>query len=143
MRLLRDIQARRAGELVRLFGGEWWSRGRGAEDVARLLAGPSFVFGLEDEAGRLVACTRVLSDGVYKAILFDVIVVPDRRGEGLARLLLDQVLADPRVRDVAHVELYCRREHVPLYARWGFVPLPDDLCLLRRVRPAPPADAGP
>jgi hypothetical protein len=61
-------------------------------------------------------------------------------GTGLARLLLDAVLADARLRDVEHVELYCRREHVPLYARFGFEPLSDTLVYMRRQRSA--SDGG-
>ena len=136
LRVVADLDRRWADELLRLFRGEWWSQGRQRADVERLLDGPSLVFGVADGADRLHACTRVVSDGVYKAILFDVIVDPASRGRGLARRLLDVVLADPRLCDVEHLELYCKREHAALYARWGFTPLDDTLLYMRRVAPS-------
>ena len=74
---------------------------------------------------KLVRCTA--------GALYDVIVDPAHRGRGLMRHLFDAVLADPRIRGVLHLELYCRREHAPLYARWGFAPLAEDLVTMRRT----------
>jgi GNAT superfamily N-acetyltransferase len=141
MRVIAGLGVERAADLERLYATAWWSCDRRRAAVARLLAGPSIVFAVEDGDGSLVACLRILSDGVYKAIVFDVIVDEAHRGEGLARRLLDFAFDDPRIRDVEHVELYCRPEHVPLYRRWGFEPLGADLVYMRRRRPGDAAHA--
>jgi GNAT superfamily N-acetyltransferase len=119
-------------QLHALYQGEWWTRGRELDDVRRMLAGSDLIVALcEPETGRLAAFGRVLTDGVYKAFLFDVIVAPEYRSRGLGRGLMDAVCEHPAVRDVRHLELYCLPELVPFYAQWGFTPA-SNIQLLRR-----------
>ena len=135
--IIQSLNERHRADLLRLYRGEWWSRNRSEADVRRMLDGADLVLvGVEDEAnGELVGFTRVLTDGVFKAIVFDVIVAPDRRGDGIGRMLVEAALAHARVRDVEHVELYCRPQHVPFYEKWNFGCVPADLRFMRRVRP--------
>ena len=134
--IVHELNERQKGDLLRLYRGEWWSRERTEADVGRMLDAADLVLvGIVDrKTDALVGFTRVLTDGVFKALVFDVIVAPDRRSEGLGRMLLEGALAHPRVRDVEHVELYCRPEHVPFYEKWGFKRVPADLCFMRRAR---------
>jgi GNAT superfamily N-acetyltransferase len=134
--ILHQLKPRHRAQLLSLYRGEWWSRDRTEADVARMLDGADVVVVgvVEPASDTLVGFTRVLTDGIFKAMVFDVIVAPARRGEGIGRMLLEAALAHDRVRDVEHVELYCRPEHVPLYEKWGFARVPADLCFMRRAR---------
>lgn len=70
--------------------------------------GSGLVFALREPASRrLVAFARVLSDFVFKAIIFDVIIAPSHRRLGIGEALLRRILAHPRLRRVRDVELYC------------------------------------
>jgi len=106
-------------DLMRLYHGEWWSRERHPDDVRRMLDATDETIAFA-AAGRLVAFARILTDYVYKALVFDVIVDPAHRGTGAGRMLVEAMLDHPRLRSVEHIELYCRPEHVPFYERWGF-----------------------
>src|SRR5262249_52791313 len=98
----------RFDDLMALLRSAWWSSARTSEDRRRLTAGPSlFFFAVEHPGGRLVAMARALSDGVYKAMVFDVIVLPELQGEGLGRKVMEMLLDHPAVRGAQHVELYC------------------------------------
>lgn len=125
-------------QLVELYQGEWWTRGRTLADVHRMLAHTDIVVGFSESSvsgqpgcGRLAAFARVLTDGVYKALIFDFIVAAPHRGCGLGRALMEVLLAHPRLKDVRHLELYCLPELVPFYRRWGFT---DELGTLRFMR---------
>ena len=59
----------------------------------------------------------MLSDGVYKALLFDVICRQDQRGTGLAAAFYD-VTHHPAVKKVQHLELYCKDEMLPFYEKF-------------------------
>jgi RimJ/RimL family protein N-acetyltransferase len=115
------LDAGQAEQLHRLYQAEWWTKGRSLVDVRRMLASANLVFGLlEPDSGRLVGFTRVLTDDVYKALVLDVIVAPDRRGEGLGERLMRRVLDHPRLAGVQDFELYCAPDMEPFYERFGF-----------------------
>ena len=119
-------------DLLELYRSAWWARDRVADDVRRMLVAADVIVGFREAATQaLVAFARALTDGVYKALVLDVIVAPAYRGTGLGQRLVDAVLAHPRLQQVRDIELYCRPEMVPFYERWGFS---DDLGELRFMR---------
>lgn len=136
--LVSRLDDRQVADLHRLYQNEWWTRGRTLAEVATMLTHANFVFGLsEPVSGRLVAFARVLTDRVFKALIFDLIVAPDWRGDDLGMVLLDAILDHPELRGVAHVELYCLPELEAYYQRRGFTPETGGVRLLRRVRGVP------
>ena len=127
---LDDTQIRR---LHQLYQNEWWTKGRTLEDVRRMLEHSDYVFGLcEPETNDLVAFARVLTDRVYKAFIFDVIVAPEHRGAHVGAAIVDRILQHPDLASVKHFELYCLPELVPFYERWGFSADVGGIVLLRR-----------
>jgi len=122
-------------QLHALYQHEWWTKGRTIDEVRRMLAHSPYVFGLCDpDTQQLVAFARVLTDRAFEAFIFDVIVAPSYRSQGVGEALLDRVLAHPDLASVQHFELYCLPELIPFYARWGFSPDAGGVVLLRRQR---------
>ena len=121
LELRRRLTPMQVEQLVGLFQQEWWTRGRTKADVDKLIenAGPLFAFvdPLNDEP---VAFARAMTDGVYKAMIFDIIVKDTWRSSGLGRLLMQTVMTDPVLARVKHRELYCLEDMVPFYEKWGF-----------------------
>ena len=133
---LTTIPPERFDDLMALYRSAWWSAERSPDDVRRMLAGSNLVFALaESQGGRVVAFARVLTDGVYKAMVFDVIVHPDCKGEGLGQRVMEEMLAHPDVARARHVELYCLPELEPFYERWGFIGDIGGVRLVRRTNP--------
>jgi predicted GNAT family N-acyltransferase len=89
-----------------------------------------------DPGDQLVGFTRVLTDRVYKALIFDVIVAEGHRKTGLGRSLIEYVLDHPMLADVRHLELYCRPELIPFYEQWGFTAALPGVNLMRKDRGA-------
>ena len=91
------------------------------DDIRKLLVNSDIIFALSDsESDELLAFSRVLTDDTYFALIFDVIVAPKLRGEGVGRLLMSSVMSHPRVACVKSVELVCQPELVSFYRKWGF-----------------------
>jgi ribosomal protein S18 acetylase RimI-like enzyme len=129
------LSAPHIDQLWRLCQGEWWSRGRRLDDVRRAVEHSDLIFAYANCAsGRLAGFARVLTDFVYKAVVFDLIVDPQYRDLGLGRALLEAVTAHPALLFVEHIELYCRPELIPFYQRWGFTADLDELCLMRKAQ---------
>ena len=127
------LDERHVRELHALYQGEWWTRDRSIDQVRRILDGSDRIVAVCDSTDdRLIAFARVLTDGVCKALILDVIVAPDRRDEGLGRHVMDRILEHPALASVQHVELYCLPEMVPFYERWGFSTDVAGVTLMRR-----------
>ena len=134
-RLIDRLDDKHIEELVALYQNEWWSKGRTRDDVCKMLEHSDIVFGLvEAGSDRLVGFARVLTDRVYRATLYDVIVAGDKRGGDLGKLLLDAVTAHPDLVGIEQLELHCKPELEAFYAKWGFARNATGTSILRRLR---------
>jgi N-acetylglutamate synthase-like GNAT family acetyltransferase len=75
-----------------------------------------------------VAFARVISDRAVFGYLADVFVVPQFRGHGIAKRLMQDILEHADLRGLQLILLRTRDAHA-LYAQFGFeeVPRPDEL----------------
>jgi predicted GNAT family N-acyltransferase len=136
-RFVERIDDSQRGDLMELYRHEWWTNQRRDEDVAQMLQHSDLVVGVcTDPGGQLVGFTRVLTDGVFKALIFDVIVARPHRHTGLGRQLMDYVLNHSMLAGVRHIELYCKPELIPFYEQWGFTPAGPEVNFLRMTRGA-------
>lgn len=132
LQLHRSLNNDQVDQLVALFQEEWWTKGRTKADIVTALAsgGPIFAF-VDPEGDELVAFARAMTDGVYKAMIFDIIVKCTWRNTGLGGLLMETMMNDPALANIKHRELYCLAEMVPFYQKWGFT---DELTGLHFMR---------
>jgi len=102
-----------------LSGKSYWASGRSRETVARLVREAARVVGIYRE-GEQVGFARAVSDGVAVAYLADVFVLPEHRGRGLGKELVDEIVERGTLADVRWL-LHTRDAH-ELYAPFGFGP---------------------
>ena len=133
LQLRRSLTPAQVRQLVDLFQQEWWTKGRQKEDVERLIAnaGPIFAF-IDPLNEELVAFARATTDGVFKAMIFDIIVRDSWRNTGLGRLLMNTIMTDPVLSQVKHRELYCLEDMLPFYEKWGFTANLPGLFFMRK-----------
>lgn len=118
--VVSSLTDQQISQLVELYQNEFWSKERTYPDVVRMLAGSDVVIGIVDESNTLIAFVRVLTDFVYRATIYDVIVKSTHRQQGLGTQLLDAVFNHPQLKGVEHFALFCLPEMFPFYERWGF-----------------------
>ena len=108
-------------KLHMLYQNEWFTKGRSIDDVRIMLDNTTFVFGFcVPDSGELIGFARVISDSVYKAFIFDVIVDPCFRNNGLGHFIMDTIFRHPVLEKVSHIELYCPESLVSFYVPMGF-----------------------
>jgi len=112
-------------QLHNLFKKEWWTNKRSLQETQKLVANSSIVIGLVDENNDLKAFARVLTDYVFKALIFDVIVDESYRNRGLGKELMKLV------KDVKHFELYCLPEMIEFYKSFRFSDELGELVFMR------------
>ncbi|MEO7971838.1 MAG: GNAT family N-acetyltransferase [bacterium] len=98
----------------------YWAVGRSVEVVRRSIDN-SFCFGIYKGAEQ-VGFARVVTDFATFAWLADVFVIPDHRGRGLAKWLMEVILAHSELQGFRRWVLATKDAH-GLYERFGFIPL--------------------
>jgi len=93
----------------------------------------SLCFGLYGPAGQ-VGLARVVTDYATFAYLADVFVLPEHRGRGLSKWLMETVVAHPALQGFRRFMLNTRDAH-GLYAQTGFTALARPEWAMERFDP--------
>jgi GNAT superfamily N-acetyltransferase len=70
-------------------------------------------------AARQIGFARIVTDYVRFAHLMDVFVLPEYRGRGVSKLLMENILSHPELRTITRYTLGTQDAH-GLYAQYGF-----------------------
>ena len=110
----RQIEPEQLQDLLRQTG---WADRRSIEGIQKMLERTPLTLGAW-ESDRLVGFVRVISDGVYRALIDDVVVEESKRGTGIGSELMRRVV--DRLAEVEEVFLRCGEHVVPFYERHCF-----------------------
>jgi len=110
----------------------YWAENVPREVVARAIAN-SIPFSVLQDA-RQVGFARVVTDRATFAYLSDVYILEEYRGRGLARRLMDTVMAHPDLQGLRRFSL-STRDADGLYRRYGFTELANPARHLEIYRP--------
>ena len=118
-------------KLQRLFQKHaFWAGQRSLPDLKRMLAGSTVAVSLW-RGKRIVGFGRAHSDGIHRAVLWDVVVAGDLQGKGLGRRVVEALLTTPRVRDVERVYLMTTNSS-GFYQQIGFEVIETQKLLVRK-----------
>ena len=131
-KIVANLTESQISDLLDLYKNEFWSYKREREDIRKMLAASDIIVGLVDEKEKLIAFARVLTDFVYRATIYDVIVKSTHRKMGLGTRLIDAVVNHPKLASVEQIALYCLPEMIPFYERWDFTANIGELQLMFR-----------
>ena len=120
MEVIYTFNDHQVQELHALYQQEWWTENRTVEDTKKCIDGSQLCIGLIDSSGALQGFVRVLTDYIFKALIFDLIVTKEQRGSGVGNKLISIVKDHPQLREVNHFELYCLPEVFNFYEKHGF-----------------------
>lgn len=110
----------------------YWSPGIPRAVVARALANSLCFSALR--GGRQIGFARVVTDKATFAWLADVFVLPEARGQGVSKALMQAVLAHPDLQGLRRFTLATSDAHA-LYTQFGFKPLMKPDTFMERYVP--------
>ena len=106
-------------KLQRLFNQHaFWAENRSIEELRRMLKGSAAVASLW-RGKRLVGFGRATSDGIYRAVLWDVVIPEDLQGKGLGRQLVEALANSHQLKGVERVYLMTTNS-AGFYRQLGF-----------------------
>jgi Predicted acetyltransferase len=117
-------------ELQDLYRFTHWGRSRTLEQIDRMLRGSDLCFSIR-YCDKLIAFSRILTDFVFRASIWDILVHPDHQGKGIGSKLMRYALSHPAVKDIPIVASYSS-DLVPFLGRHGFEHR-EGLMILQRV----------
>lgn len=100
-----------------LANHSYWVAGISRDNVEKSIRN-SLCFGAY-ASGRQIGFARIVTDYVRFAHLMDVFVLPEFRGQGISKLLMEHILSHPELRTVTRITLGTLDAH-GLYAQYGF-----------------------
>ncbi len=121
LEIVEDLNEAQILDLIKLFSKEWWSYYRTSEDVRKMLQNTDLIIAIfDEETGQLIAFSRVLTDFVYRAMIYDVIVKESHRHQGLGTRVINSIIRHPALISVEHIELQTQPELISYYENLGF-----------------------
>ena len=118
-------------KLQRLFRKHaFWAQKRSVGDLRRMLKGSTVVVSLW-RGKRLVGFGRANSDGIYRAVLWDIVVAGDLQGRGLGRKVVEALLESPALQDVERLYLMTTNS-ASFYHQIGFNNADPQQLLIRK-----------
>ncbi len=106
-------------QLQQLFNlSAFWAKDRTMDDLSIAIANSEPVVTVSD-GEQLIGFARATSDGIYRATVWDVVIHPEYRGNGLGNKLVETVLSHPRMNRVERVYLMTTHQQC-FYERIGF-----------------------
>lgn len=130
-KVVEPLTSEYAADVLRLYKQTWWAADRDLSSTVKVMDGSDLNIGVFDRLDNLIGYVRVITDGVEKAMIFDVIVDEAHQGKKMGRLIMSTVISSEVCADVKHVELYCKEEMKPFYEKMGFTDITNEVRLLR------------
>ena len=96
----------------------FWGRGRSITDLRLMLRGSAAVVSLWKK-NELVGFGRASSDGVYRAVLWDVVVKDELQGHGNGRLIVEALLNHDAIKNTERIYLMTTNQQ-GFYEQIGF-----------------------
>ncbi len=96
----------------------FWAKGRTKPQLQHLLAGSNVIISLW-QGPRIVGFGRATSDGIYRAVLWDIVVAEDLQGLGLGRKVVNALLNAKQIRNVEKTYLMTTKGY-EFYKQLGF-----------------------
>lgn len=99
----------------------YWARGIPFETMAKAVKN-SLCFGVFTDNDKQVGFARLITDKATYAYLADVFILPEHQGQGLAKQLMERIIAHKDLQGLRRISLATHDAH-SLYERYGFKPL--------------------
>jgi len=112
-----------------LDGHSFWASGRSQRQLRQMLAGSQAAVSAW-QGPALVGFGRATSDGVFRAVLWDVVVAAEHQGQGLGRRIVEALLQAPALQGVERTYLMTTNSS-GFYEQLGFMAV-DSQRLMRR-----------
>jgi GNAT superfamily N-acetyltransferase len=109
----------------------YWAAGRTIDEVQTTIDS-SFCFGIYSDEKQIGFC-RVITDYVVFAYVMDVFIIDEHRGKGYSLILINAMMAEPKLQHVKIWRLATSDAHF-LYEKFGFNSLAHPEKMMEKIK---------
>ena len=107
-------------QLIQLFNkNAFWANNRHAKDIQTMLKNSDVVVSLWSNK-KLIGFGRSKTDSIYRAVLWDVVISNEHKGNGYGGLVIDKLLNSKELQKVEKIYVMTTN-HKDFYTKNGFV----------------------
>ena len=109
----------------------FWARNRSLNDLKKCLANSDVIISIW-LGNEIVGFGRALSDGVYRGVLWDIVIDQDHQGNGYGRLIVQNLLNSKKIRNTKKIYLMTTNKKL-FYSQVDFKEVSSQSLLIREI----------
>ena len=114
-----------------LHRNAFWAKGRKINDLRKSLAGSDVIVSIWVDK-EIVGFGRALSDGIYRAVLWDIVIDNSHQGKGYGKILVQSLLDSSKVKHAKKIYLMTTNKKL-FYSQLDFKEVSSQSLLIREI----------
>ena len=114
-----------------LDSNAFWAKNRTIDDLKKCLANSDVIVSLwvDDE---IVGFGRALTDGIYRGVLWDIVIDQNHQGKGFGKLIVNKLLSSEKVKNTRKLYLMTTNKKL-FYSQFDFKEVTTQDLLIREI----------
>ena len=109
----------------------FWAKNRSINDLRKSLANSDAIISLWD-GNEIVGFGRALSDGVFRAVLWDIVIDKNHQGKGYGKLIVNNLLNSRKLKNTKKIYLMTTNKKL-FYSQIDFKEVTSQNLLIREI----------
>jgi len=114
-----------------LNNNAFWAKNRTLHDLKICLANSDVIVSLWID-NKIVGFGRALSDGIYRGVLWDIVIDQNYQGKGLGKLIINNLLSSKKIKNTKKLYLMTTNKQL-FYSQLDFKEVTSQDLLIREI----------
>ena len=114
-----------------LDNNAFWAKNRKINDLKKCLASSDVIVSLWVD-NEIVGFGRALTDGIYRGVLWDIVIDQNHQGKGYGKLIVNNLLSTKKIRDTKKLYLMTTNKRL-FYSQLDFKEVISQNLLIREM----------
>ena len=114
-----------------LDNNAFWAKNRTINDLKKCLAKSDVVISIW-VGNEIVGFGRALTDGIYRGVLWDIVIDQNHQGKGFGKLIVNNLLSSKEIKNTKKIYLMTTNKKL-FYSQMDFKEVPSQNLLIREI----------
>ena len=114
-----------------LDNNAFWAKNRTVNDLKKCLANSDVIVSLW-VGNEIVGFGRALTDGIYRGVLWDIVIDQNYQGKGFGKLIVKNLLSSKKIKNIKKLYLMTTDKKL-FYSQLDFIEVTSQKLLIREI----------